>query len=114
MTEARQRGIDRPEDLFAHIFLTLHFAGLHNSISVRCTTAMGRSSLKSGFQTFVHVLYDLAANTKYIRPLREEVELALQEEGGWSKAALGRMIKIDSFLKESQRMNGTSCGECTP
>ena len=52
-----------------------------------------------------HVLYDLAAFPEYIEPLREEVE-TITAVDGWTKAAMGKMRKLDSFLKESQRFNG--------
>ncbi|TFK88882.1 cytochrome P450 [Polyporus arcularius HHB13444] len=52
-----------------------------------------------------HALLDLAAYPQYIRPLREEVEAVIAAEG-WTKAAMGKMWKVDSFLKESQRYNG--------
>ncbi|KAF9235145.1 cytochrome P450 [Melanogaster broomeanus] len=51
------------------------------------------------------VLYDLAANPQYMQPLREEVESIVESEG-WSKDALAKMRKIDSFLKESHRIEG--------
>ena len=37
--------------------------------------------------------------------LREEAE-AITAADGWTKAAMGKMRKLDSFLKESQRYNG--------
>ena len=37
-------------------------------------------------------------------PLQEEVEEIVRREG-WTKAALDQMYKIDSFIKESQRMH---------
>ena len=37
--------------------------------------------------------------------MREEVEAIIDEEG-WTKAAIGRMRKVDSFLRESIRLNG--------
>jgi hypothetical protein len=41
--------------------------------------------------------------------MREEAERLVREEG-WTKAALNNMPKIDSFLRESQRLNpGGSC-----
>ncbi|KAJ6631929.1 cytochrome P450, partial [Mycena sp. CBHHK59/15] len=55
--------------------------------------------------TFVQALLDLAAYPSYIEPLRDEVESVIKGEG-WTKAALGDMHKIDSFLRESQRFNG--------
>ena len=56
-------------------------------------------------QSISHALLHLAAEPKYIQPLREEVEAIVAAEG-WTKAAMGKMWKIDSFLKESQRVNG--------
>ncbi|KAF7349710.1 Cytochrome P450 [Mycena sanguinolenta] len=41
-------------------------------------------------------------------PLREEVE-SVVEKDGWTKVALDNMHKIDSFIRESQRMNGLNC-----
>jgi hypothetical protein len=39
-----------------------------------------------------------------MKPLREEVEEIIQREG-WTKAGLDQMYKIDSLIKESQRMH---------
>lgn len=41
--------------------------------------------------------------------MREEAERVVEKEG-WTKAALNSMIKIDSFLRESQRLNGNGAG----
>ncbi|KAF9236862.1 cytochrome P450 [Melanogaster broomeanus] len=56
---------------------------------------------------FTQALYNLAANPQYMQPLREEVQSIVETEG-WSKDALAKMRKIDSFLKESQRMEGSA------
>jgi len=50
-------------------------------------------------------LYRLLSNPEYIEPLRQEVEAVVAEEG-WTKAAMDKMHKIDSFLRESQRVDG--------
>jgi hypothetical protein len=50
-------------------------------------------------------LYRLLANPEYIEPLRREVEAAVAEEG-WTKAGLDKMYKIDSFVRETQRLDG--------
>ncbi|KAM6493914.1 Cytochrome P450 [Amanita muscaria] len=52
---------------------------------------------------FTHVLYDLATCPEYVQQMRDEVEAVIQEEG-WSKNAIGKMRKIDSFVKESLRL----------
>ena len=54
-----------------------------------------------------HAIFDLAARPEYIQPLREEVEQVVTADG-WTKTAMGKMWKLDSFLKESMRHNGIS------
>ncbi|KAF8844184.1 cytochrome P450 [Paxillus ammoniavirescens] len=63
----------------------------------------------AAIHSFTQALYNLAANPQYIEPLREEVE-SIVEKDGWSQRALVKMRKIDSFLKESQRIEGIDCG----
>ena len=50
-------------------------------------------------------MYRLLANPEYLEPLREEVGAAIREEG-WTKAGLDKMYKMDSFLRETQRLDG--------
>ncbi|KAF9236826.1 cytochrome P450 [Melanogaster broomeanus] len=67
--------------------------------------AVNFSAIHTSSTIFTQALCNLAANPQYIQPLREEVESIIATEG-WSKAALNNMRKIDSFLKETQRMEG--------
>ena len=62
-------------------------------------------TLRLAFQTFLHVLYRLAANPEFAEPMREEAERIVAEEG-WSKTALNNMRRIDSFIRETQRLDG--------
>ncbi len=55
-------------------------------------------------QAFTQVLYRLLDNPEYIEPLRREVE-AIVAEDGWTKAAMDKMYKIDSFIRETQRID---------
>jgi cytochrome P450 len=57
---------------------------------------------------FVFGLFRLAEHPEYAQPMREEVESAIMEDG-WTKGAIGKMFKVDSFLKEVQRMHGNGC-----
>ncbi|KAI0287736.1 cytochrome P450, partial [Russula brevipes] len=41
---------------------------------------------------------------QYIEPLRQEVEDVVAEEG-WTKAGMDKMHKLDSFLRETQRVD---------
>ena len=60
-------------------------------------------------KTTTNALFDLAAHQKYVEPLREEVEAAVSALG-WTKEAMARMVKLDSFLKESSRLQGVGVG----
>ncbi|KAF8445764.1 cytochrome P450 [Boletus edulis BED1] len=70
--------------------LVLNFASLH-------TTA----------QTLAHALLNLTSHPQYLEPLREEVR-EVTEQYGWSKYSMGMLVKMESFLRESQRVSGTS------
>jgi cytochrome P450 len=78
-----------PYDLCLRI-LGINFAAIHTS-SI----------------TFLQVLYHLAAEPKYVPELRQEVERVVEEDG-WTRDALERMVKIDSFIRESTRLNPLS------
>ena len=54
-------------------------------------------------QAFTDIVFDLAAHPEYVAPMREEVEAIIEAEG-WTKASIGKMHKVDSFVKESQRI----------
>ncbi|KAF9067169.1 cytochrome P450 [Rhodocollybia butyracea] len=73
-----------------HRVLLVNFAAIH-------TTSM----------TFTNSIYYLAAYPQIAEPLREEVSAAI-EELGWTKAAMSKMVKLDSFLKETQWLSGVN------
>ena len=51
------------------------------------------------------MFYRLLAHPEYIEPLRQEVESVVAKEG-WTKAGMDQMHKIDSFVRETQRIDG--------
>lgn len=55
-------------------------------------------------------MYALASNKEYARVMREEVESIVNEEG-WTKKSMQKMRKVDSFMKETQRMYGLGARE---
>ncbi|TFK88883.1 cytochrome P450 [Polyporus arcularius HHB13444] len=63
------------------------------------------AAIHTSSNSIAHALLDLAAYPDYIKPLRKEIEAIVATEG-WTKAAMGKMWKVDSFLRESQRING--------
>ncbi|KAG2154646.1 cytochrome P450 [Suillus clintonianus] len=70
--------------------LVLNFAALHTSA-----------------QSFTHALLNLATYPQYCTPLREEASAVINQDG-WTKDAMKKLNKMDSFLKESQRFSGTT------
>lgn len=69
-----------------------------------CFAALHTSTL-----AITHMIFDLAARPEYVAPLRDEAALALNQYGSWSsKPALSSLFKLDSFMKESQRLNPPS------
>ncbi|KIM38724.1 hypothetical protein M413DRAFT_447671 [Hebeloma cylindrosporum] len=66
--------------------------------------AVNFAAIHTSSMTFTHAFYYLAAFPEYMKPLREEVEDIVQREG-WTKAGIDQMHKIDSFIKESQRLH---------
>ncbi|KAK7688640.1 hypothetical protein QCA50_008178 [Cerrena zonata] len=81
---SKGKGID---DIVGYMML-VNFASIHTSST-----------------SFTHALYHLAAHPEYMHPLREEVDAAINAEG-WTKTAMQRMKKVDSFIRESLRLNG--------
>ncbi len=62
--------------------------------------------------TTTHIVYDLTAKPEYLQPLRDEVAEVLQRhDGHFTKQALTEMKLMDSFMKESQRVNPLSKSE---
>ena len=45
--------------------------------------------------------------------MREEVEKVVKSDG-WTKLAMQKMRKVDSFMKESQRYNGLGARKLSP
>jgi len=87
----------------------LNFASIHttfvNSLSIPLGPLQPIHSFSSSFLT--QALFELAClPSSDIDSIRAEVTHALEEEGGWTKAALARFHKIDSLLKEVGRMYG--------
>ncbi len=81
-------GEERDKNFIASIQLKLSFAAIHTSAAAP-----------------TQLLYDLCAMPEYIAPLRKEIESVLAEHGALTKKALLKLVKLDSFMKESQRFN---------
>lgn len=62
--------------------------------------------------SLTNALYDLAAHPEYAQILREEIALVTAEEpsGKLRKKTMPKLKKLDSFIKESQRVNPLGSG----
>ena len=101
------------EDMCVRI-LFLNFAGIHTTSIVISPSFISPQCLKieltGPVQVVTQVIYDLAAHPEFQDPLRQEVEMVIAEFGGWTMPALAKMKKIDSVLRETQRLTGvTQC-----
>jgi len=90
--------------------LMTNFVAMHSSSMVRICLRVSMHLTDFFVQAFTQALYYLAANPEYAVALREEVN-AVVGEYGWTKAAVDRMYRIDSFIRESQRLDPVSTSE---
>lgn len=87
-------------------FIQVAFASIHTTTTVAC-----------------HALYDLMARPEYIQPLRDEIQQVMAEDGHdvaeegntqMKRGSLSKLKKLDSFIKESQRVNPLGLGMQNP
>lgn len=90
---------DEEQDLkfLAGILLKVSFAAIHTSAAAPA-----------------QLLYDLCEHPEFIEPLREEVNNVIGHDGLIDKSGFMQMVKMDSFMKESQRFNPLLLSECNP
>ena len=53
-------------------------------------------------------LFQMCEYPEYLPELREEVRTVVEEDGGWRKTTLTKLRKLDSFIRESQRVHPPS------
>jgi len=73
--------------------LFLYMAGIHSTSA-----------------SLISIIYDLIAHSEYIPELIEEIKQTKAESPEWTKLSLGKLRKLDSFLKESQRLHPAGLG----
>ena len=84
------KGEDRDPATIAHSQLILGLASVHTTT-----------------QRTVHILYDIMANPELIDILRAEIESVASEPGGWNPSSYDKLPKLDSVMRESQRLTPT-------
>ncbi|KAB2111595.1 hypothetical protein AG0111_0g813 [Alternaria gaisen] len=86
--QAEGRRDEMQPDRIAQRIMPINFASIH-------TTSL------TAYETMVNIM---SAGPEVVKQLREEAHRILQEEGGWTKQGLSRMHRIDSAIRESQRV----------
>ena len=72
------------------------------------------SAVHTSSVTFLDTLYDLVSHPGIEDELREEIYRVFAEENGrWRKQGLTKMVKMDSFIKESVRFHPLFAGKDT-
>ena len=107
MSEAK--GAERSLEAWARRLLMINFSSIHSISLVSCSARHFSRHISlfanhSLMQTFTQSLYRLLAHPEYIELLRQEVEAVVAEEG-WTKAGMDKMRRIDSFVRETQRID---------
>jgi hypothetical protein len=80
---------------------------------IHTTLLLTRAALPTMVTAIVHCLYDLCNMPQHIPALREEITSCIATHN-WTFKALNHMRKLDSFVKESQRLNQNSLRKYTP
>ncbi|KAI0409325.1 cytochrome P450 [Xylaria palmicola] len=63
------------------------------------------AATRSTASSIVNTLFDLVAHPEHQEVLRSEIQAALAPHGGWRLGAIQEMKRLDSFIKESQRLH---------
>ncbi|EKM60012.1 uncharacterized protein PHACADRAFT_192410 [Phanerochaete carnosa HHB-10118-sp] len=96
---------DKPNDLLQWLMEAAEGIEREPRALTACLLMVCFAAIHTSSMSFTHALYRLAVHPEHLQLLREEVE-AIVTEDSWSKGSLQKMRKIDSFLKESQRVKG--------
>ncbi|KAG6848243.1 hypothetical protein H0H93_002011, partial [Arthromyces matolae] len=96
---------DKPNDMLTWILesATPSFERETSMLALRVLN-VNFMSIHSTYVFFAHAILNLAAHPEYLDVLREEVSTHL--EGQWSLEDLDKCVQLDSFVKESLRVNG--------
>ena len=77
-----------------------------NSLIMRMML-INMSALHTTGITLYQTLFALVLYPEHIPELRKEMEETISDYG-WNKGSMTRMVKLDSFIKETQRLQGLS------
>ncbi|KAL2017089.1 hypothetical protein VTK56DRAFT_2612 [Thermocarpiscus australiensis] len=98
----------KPEDFLQHLMdggREIAAAADDDATMVQRLMVTYLGSGPSTIAAVVQVLFDLCAHPQYVEPLRQGALEVLRSTGGYTMQALADMKMLDSFMRESQRLN---------
>jgi len=70
-------------------------------------TEVNMSGLHTTGATLYECLFRLVMHPEHIPELRQEIEHTIAQKG-WTKVAMAKLVKLDSFMRETHRLSGTT------
>lgn len=108
IARVRRQGVFEESENSVHAVYNLLPPELANDYAFQGRGQLGlaAAAIHTTARLLTNVLFDIAANPEYISELREEIESAKEKTGGvLTVESLGKLIKLDSFIKETMRMH---------
>jgi ent-kaurene oxidase len=105
--QARGQGAELPNDMITWILEEESSSGVPLPFGKQAELQLIASlaAIHTTTLTTTNFLYDLVARPEYLEPLRQEIDTVWNESDGLDKTSMAKLVKLDSFLKESQRLN---------
>ncbi|PLB55417.1 cytochrome P450 [Aspergillus steynii IBT 23096] len=75
---------------------------------MRSQIGLSLASIHTTSKFVLNVLYDLITYSENLPHLRDEIKAVVEEDGILTKSSLMKLKKLDSFMKESQRLSPLS------
>ncbi|KZT02239.1 cytochrome P450 [Laetiporus sulphureus 93-53] len=108
--ESQQKGmawVDKPNDFLMWLIEEANRAGKTADLIVQGVIMSNFAAIHTSSHSITQAVYHLAVSPEPMKLLRDEIEDAVSKHG-WTRTAVQQMWKLDSFMHESQRINGIS------
>ncbi|KAH9834047.1 cytochrome P450 [Rhodofomes roseus] len=105
LRELGEKWADKPKDYITWAMEEAEREGQPTQVVIESLMFANFAAIHTSSKSMTQALYHLAECPVLAAPLREEVEEVIRDHG-WTKVAMSKMWKLDSFMRESQRFNG--------